>query len=71
MDAIERAKAVQAHNAKIARAVTLLEPYRNNEVALWDHLPEALEVAFGVPLNKQDSHDLMPCGVIVGSLLVD
>jgi hypothetical protein len=64
-------KAVQVQNAKIAHAVALLEPHRNNEAALWEHLPESFAVAFGRPLDKRDAHDLMLCGVIVGSLLMD
>lgn len=68
MAATEPTKAAQVRAAKIAHAVALLEPYRNNEAALWEHLPEAFAVAFGKPLDKRDAHDLMLCEVIVGSL---
>lgn len=70
MAATEPTKAAQERAAKIARTVALLEPYRNNEAALWEHLPEAFEVAFGRPLDKDDAHDLMLCEVIAAPLLV-
>lgn len=69
MDETERARAIQVRAEKIAHAVALLEPYRENEAAFWDHLPDAFVVAFGRPLDKNDAHDLMLCEVIAGSLL--
>lgn len=69
MDETERARAIQVRAEKIAHAVALLEPYRENEAALWDHLPDAFAVAFGRPLDKCNAHDLMLCEVIAGSLL--
>jgi hypothetical protein len=54
MPATEPTKAARVRDAKLARAVALLEPSRNNEAALWEHLPDTFAVAIGRPLDKRE-----------------
>lgn len=62
-------RAMKAQAAKVAAAVAILEPYRDQEAAVWEHLPRAYEQAFGVPLNMADPHDLMLCQGIFNQLV--